>query len=317
MAEFATVIQENSASRVIAVATEAMRIARNGAALCELIRQTTDIPIQIISGDEEAYFDYLAVHNSLEAQDYLMIDTGGGSCELVLVRGGEAKQLTSLHIGSVILSERFTDHGDMSPAALFRLYNFVHARLAEVGFLGEARDLPIVALGGNHRALFRLWMNTAGLDEPLHGYAFSRDNLYQVYADLLDADLGRRQIMLGKNRERADIITAGVTPLVLLARVLNSKTITVSEFGLREGVFHADRMGMTVGRASCGDNGEVESTHEAHSPGEAVMPGMPGESVPPEPIRSAAKPVKSGKPVKAGKPGKSGKSGRKPDIDGN
>jgi len=256
MTEFAAIIKENKADRVIAVATEAMRVARNGAALCELIRQTTEIPIQIISGDEEAHLDYLAVRNSLPNTDYLMIDTGGGSCELVLVRGSEAMQLTSLRIGSVVLSERFTDRGDMSPAALFRLYNFVHARLAEVGFLPEARGLPIVALGGNHRALFRIWMNTAGVDAPLHGYSFTRDSLYQVYADLLDANLDRRQAMLGKNRERADIITAGVTPLVLLARVLDSQSITISEQGLREGVFHADRMGLTVGRTACADGAE-------------------------------------------------------------
>jgi exopolyphosphatase/guanosine-5'-triphosphate,3'-diphosphate pyrophosphatase len=179
-----------------------MRRARNGPALAALIESTTGIPIRIISGDEEAWFDYLAVRQTLDIPDALIVDTGGGSCELILMRGRRCEQKTSLPLGSVVLSEKFTDKGDLSAAAIFRLFNYIHARLSQVSWLPGASGLPVVAVGGNHRAAGRIWKNTQDDDRPLHGYAITRENMNSLYIDLLDADTSRRQVLLARTRIR-------------------------------------------------------------------------------------------------------------------
>ena len=236
MDEFSQVLKRYPEATVLAVATEAMRRARNGETLAALLTDTTGIPIRIISGDEEAHFDYLAVRNTLDLDDALIIDTGGGSCELILMRGKVCLEKTSLQLGSVVLSEKFTDKGDLTAAAIFRLFNHVHARLSQIEWLSDARGLPVVALGGNHRAVGKVWKNNQDVDTPLHGFQISRENLNSLYIDLLDADSGRRQVMLGKNKDRADIISAGLAPLIQTLRMLDSKTIVFCETGLREGV---------------------------------------------------------------------------------
>ena len=236
MAEFAKVLKSYPEAQILAVATEAMRRARNGPSLAMLLEETTGIPIRIITGDEEAYFDYLAVRNTLDIEDALIIDTGGGSCELILMRNRECLEKTSLPIGSVVLSEKFTNRGDMSAAAIFRLFNHVHARLSQVDWLPKAKNLPVIALGGNHRAAGKIWKNNQDDDAPLHGYAIPRESMNSLYIDLLDADSSRRQVMLGKNKERADIISAGLSPLIQSIRLLESKTVFFCETGLREGV---------------------------------------------------------------------------------
>jgi len=78
MQNFSKILAGYPDARVLAVATEAMRRARNGPALAELLFQTTGIPIRIISGEEEAFFDFQAVRHSLPERDALIIDTGGG-----------------------------------------------------------------------------------------------------------------------------------------------------------------------------------------------------------------------------------------------
>ncbi len=238
MADFAQILAKYPGARTLAVATEAMRRARNGKALAELIEQTTGIPVRIISGDEEAYFDFLAVRHTMSLDDALIIDTGGGSCELILMRDKTCIEKTSLPIGSVVLSEKFTDKGDMSAAAIFRLFNHVHARLSQISWLEQARSLPMITVGGNHRAIGKLWKNNMDDDAPLHGYAITRENLNSLYIDLLDADSSRRQVMLGKNKDRADIISAGLSPLIQTIRMLGSKTIYFCETGLRDGVLY-------------------------------------------------------------------------------
>ncbi len=238
MADFAQILERFPGARVIAVATEAMRRARNGKALATLIEQTTGIPVRIITGDEEAYFDFLAVRHTMDLADALIIDTGGGSCELILMQGHQCLARISLPMGSVVLSEKFTDKGDMSAAAIFRLFNHVHARLSQVSWLEQARGLPVITVGGNHRAVGKLWKNNLDDDAPLHGYAITRENLNSLYIDLLDADSSRRQVMLGKNKDRADIISAGLAPLIQTIRILGSQTIHFCETGLRDGVLY-------------------------------------------------------------------------------
>jgi exopolyphosphatase/guanosine-5'-triphosphate,3'-diphosphate pyrophosphatase len=239
MTDFAGILRNYAEPAVLAVATEAMRRARNGPALAALIESTTGIPIRIISGDEEAWFDYLAVRQTLDIPDALIVDTGGGSCELILMRGRRCEQKTSLPLGSVVLSEKFTDKGDLSAAAIFRLFNYIHARLSQVSWLPGASGLPVVAVGGNHRAAGRIWKNTQDDDRPLHGYAITRENMNSLYIDLLDADTSRRQVLLGKNKDRADIIAAGLAPLAQIIRLLATPTICFCETGLRDGVLYA------------------------------------------------------------------------------
>ena len=246
MQNFSKILEGYPGVRVLAVATEAMRRARNGPALAELLLQTTGIPIRIISGAEEAFFDFQAVRHSLPERDALIIDTGGGSCELILMRDGECRKMVSLPIGSVVLSEKFTDKGDMSAAAIFRLFNYVQGRLAMVHWLAEARELPVIAIGGNHRAVGKVWKNNQDDDAALHGYAITRENLNSIYIDFLDADNSRRQVMLGKNKDRADIISAGLVPLIQCLRLLETHRIIFCETGLREGVIYAEHNGQTM-----------------------------------------------------------------------
>ena len=246
MQNFSKILAGYPDARVLAVATEAMRRARNGPALAELLFQTTGIPIRIISGEEEAFFDFQAVRHSLPERDALIIDTGGGSCELILMREGQCLQMVSLPIGSVVLSEKFTNKGDMTAAAIFRLFNYVQARLSTVHWLAEARELPVIAIGGNHRAAGKVWKNNQDDDASLHGYAITRENLNSLYIDLLDADNNRRQVMLGKNKDRADIISAGLVPLIQCLRLLETHRIIFCETGLREGVIYAEHSGQTM-----------------------------------------------------------------------
>src|SRR5688572_11119648 len=97
------------ADKVLAVATSAVREARNGEEILDAIGRELDIWPRAISGEEEARLIYLAALHSihLEGRRALVIDIGGGSVELALGRGDVVEMAVSEKIGVLRLSEAF------------------------------------------------------------------------------------------------------------------------------------------------------------------------------------------------------------------
>ena len=92
---------------VDAVATSAIRDARNAAEFLALAREHTDLPIRVLSREEEARYGYLAAINSTTLRDGSVLDLGGGSMQLVGVEGRLARASGSWPLGAVRMTERF------------------------------------------------------------------------------------------------------------------------------------------------------------------------------------------------------------------
>lgn len=105
MKVFADLMQIYEVERYRACATSAMRDAANGDALREIIKETSGMEIEIISGDEEASIIYENhVAESLENDhDYLYIDVGGGSTELMFFESGKLTYKKSFNVGTIRL----------------------------------------------------------------------------------------------------------------------------------------------------------------------------------------------------------------------
>ncbi|KLD60595.1 exopolyphosphatase, partial [Lactiplantibacillus plantarum] len=133
---------------VIGITTAAVRMAQNQAEFLNQVKQEVGLDLRVLSGDDEAYYDYLGVANSLVIHDCLILDTGGASCELILVKNGRKQQLISIPFGAVTLSEQFGLDDLVPSASLFRAQMFLRNRLADIWWLSEAVHFPIILLGG-------------------------------------------------------------------------------------------------------------------------------------------------------------------------
>ena len=91
------------------VATSALRDARNSQAFLEWVRSATGWRVEIISGVEEARLIHLGLISSprIDSSPTLMIDLGGGSCELTVTQGGHIRDAVSLPLGAVRLTDEF------------------------------------------------------------------------------------------------------------------------------------------------------------------------------------------------------------------
>ncbi len=92
LSNFQKLIKLRHVNRVRAVATSAVRETKNSAEFVARIRRETGLKVEIIPGAEEARLIFVAARHAmgLEGGPHLLVDIGGGSVELVMVRDGEA-----------------------------------------------------------------------------------------------------------------------------------------------------------------------------------------------------------------------------------
>lgn len=104
---FKKLLEVHETVEVYALATAAVRMAKNQAEFLQCVKQTTGFEFKVLTGHEEAYYDYLGVVNSMSLENALILDIGGASTELIWMKDRKLVEAVSLPIGSVSLSERF------------------------------------------------------------------------------------------------------------------------------------------------------------------------------------------------------------------
>ena len=215
---------------IIAVATAAVRAAANQEEFLRKVREKTGLEFKILTGDEECYYDYMGVIHTMPFQNFVMLDTGGGSSEVVLVKNGELVKNVTLPLGSVVLSEAYNDisHGEMVA--------YVSKELEKIGPL--PKNCTIIGLGGCIRCLAKIDKRSNGsIDGSIHQYELSAQTIKRIYKNIRNTPRSKRKYILGMSRDRSDIILAGITPLYSLMKKIDSPRLLICGFGVREGLF--------------------------------------------------------------------------------
>src|SRR6202142_1246891 len=127
-------MQECGTDSFRVVATAALRDARNSRAFLEWVRSTTGWTIEIVSGLEEARLIHLGIVSAgrLGAHSVLLVDLGGGSCEVTLSREGQLRDTVSLPLGAVRLTGEFLQHDPPRKSELKRLHEFAAREITRI-----------------------------------------------------------------------------------------------------------------------------------------------------------------------------------------
>jgi exopolyphosphatase / guanosine-5'-triphosphate,3'-diphosphate pyrophosphatase len=219
--------------RVYAIATAACRDASNGADFIAKAERICGVPIQILSGQREAKLSALGVVSGIHNPDGIVGDLGGGSLELIGVRGNRLRSGVTLPLGSLALQ-------DLAHKSLKRAERIVRNELAGVTQLKAGRGRTFYAVGGTWRALARIHIIQSGYPlKVMHGYSIPA-------ADALDFAQRLRRLaaanMLANIEAVADarrpLLTYAALVLQYIIQVAKPKTIVFSTFGVREGLLY-------------------------------------------------------------------------------
>jgi exopolyphosphatase/guanosine-5'-triphosphate,3'-diphosphate pyrophosphatase len=239
MKVFKALCDANGIDTIIATATSAVREARNQAEFLRRVENEAGLRLRVLSGDEEAYYGYLGVVNSLPVQRGLILDIGGGSLELARVHNRQLAHTASLPLGAVRLSETFIRSDPIKPSDVRLLERYTDALLSSIEWLGAGRGDQLVGLGGTVRALAKIDQRRRDYPlERLHGYSLTLDSIKSMLHEMQTLPLSKREKIPGLNSDRADVIVGGTIALVQLMKQSGYQSLTVCGQGLREGLFY-------------------------------------------------------------------------------
>ena len=217
------------AHRVGAVATAAVREAANGGEFVQRVREL-DIPLRVIPPEAEAALSYRsAVYRFGREGRMLVADIGGGSLELIGAAGGAVTLTLSLPLGAVRLTElRFSEE---------KLRGHIHDVLAAAISGDQWRGARVIGSGGTFATLASMTIARRGeKQDGIHGTTLTDDEVQQLLETVGRMPLEERREVPGLRPERADIIVAGLAVVAELLRAVRTGRITVSGFGLRDGL---------------------------------------------------------------------------------
>lgn len=212
-----------------AVATSAVREARNRNEIVERARKEAGLNLEVVSGREEARLICLGVlHGAAPHARSLCIDIGGGSTEVASAIGEQPTNLWSVSVGSVRLAQLF-DASGVIPAKKLKLLRDYAGEAIEEAIPARIPGYPRTALGssGTVRAL----VGFAAAEGRGHATVRQIGKAVDMLA-ALSADERRRRF----DPRRADIIVTGGVILEALAKHLNLSAVVAVERGLRHGI---------------------------------------------------------------------------------
>ena len=157
---FHRAVQDYAADRVRVVATSALRDAKNSRAFLDWVRTATGWKVEVISGLEEGRLIHLGILSNarIAHSRALLIDLGGGSCELTLSIDGHIDDMVSLPIGAVRLTQTFLHHDPPKKKELEQMRGIIQREVSRIRKrITHARLQITIATSGTPAALASLY----------------------------------------------------------------------------------------------------------------------------------------------------------------
>lgn len=229
---FRALADQIGAERTEVIATAAARDATNGPEFIAQAERILGRHVTVLSGTMEAELAALGVISGIYAADGFVGDLGGGSLELIDVRGGRLSDAVTMPLGGLRLI-------DESGGSLKRAREIVDEAFSKLDWLEKGRGRDFYAVGGTWRALARLHMTQT--DYPLrvmHNYRIDAEEALK-FASLLDH---QSQSSLAGIRDissaRRETVPYGALVLERLIKQMKPRGIVVSVLGIREGLLY-------------------------------------------------------------------------------
>ncbi|MBC6428285.1 MAG: exopolyphosphatase [Cellvibrionales bacterium] len=236
--DFAEILRGLPNTNMRTVATHTLRRAHNRNEFLRLARRHLQVPIEVISGDEEARLIYQGVAHTTHLDGRrLVIDIGGGSTELAIGDQFTPQQLSSQPLGCVTATRRYFADGTLTESAFQaaelaaeRRLEVIEQRFKHTGWqvaIGCSGSIKALA----HYCQAQTRTQTSDTPTPLNAAA-----LAQARQTMLAA--GHVRKLAGVEEHRREVLPAGLAILRALFARLEIKEMSLSDAALREGVLY-------------------------------------------------------------------------------
>ena len=220
MKAYAHLMKAYKVDKSIAVATSAMRDAKNREEVVRKVFLETGINIEVISGDFEASLIYEShiAENLNENNNYLYVDVGGGSTELTFFSNNELVYKHSFNIGTIRLLKGIVEESEWE-----------NMKVAIRENVKEQKDIIAIGTGGNINKVFSLSKKKEG--KPLH-----IDLLKDYHKEFSSCSLEDRIRLFKLREDRADVIVPALLIYIQVMKWAGIEELLVPKIGLADGL---------------------------------------------------------------------------------
>ena len=244
---FRKLCDASGVTRIIAVATAAVRRAKNQRSFLDEIQASCGIKIRVLSAEEEALYVYRGVINTMDVPKGIVLEIGGGATKIVYYNRRCIINYVTLPFGAVTLTGLFADDGLKPEEIAKKIEEFFTEQLKQIEWINTVDpDAQMIGVGGSFRNLFKIskMVHKYPLD-TVHNYVMKTEEFLPVYDMLKVLDLDKKKKIKGLSAERADILPAALAIVKSFVSFFNFERFIISGSGLREGIMVNQALPMT------------------------------------------------------------------------
>ncbi len=245
---FRKLCDASGVSRIITVATEAVRKAKNQRSFLDEIQASCGIKIKVLTAEEEATLVYRGVINTMDVPKGIILEIGGGSTKIVYYNRRNMLNYVTLPFGAVTLTDMFNEEGAKPEEVVNRIEEFFLEQLRGVSWLSEVDpDVHMIGVGGSFRNLFKInkMVHKYPLDN-VHNYYMYTEDFIPLYDMIKVLDLDKKKKIKGLSAQRADILPAALAVIKAFTSYMSIESFTISGAGLREGIMFNQALPSTI-----------------------------------------------------------------------
>ncbi len=239
--EFRAFLLAFNITHVVAFTTAALRNAKNSTAAVGEIERRTGLPIRVITGDEEATYDFIGATHDLSEDAGLLIDIGGASTEIVSYSAGKIEQKISLPIGSLAFRTKYV-HGMLpTKAECEAMREEAEATLGAATAFADVREASIAGIGGTFKGAAALY--NALYEQPFDNVKMEAARLKALierFTDEHGINEAMTAMLMKTVPDRIHTVIPGLIIAEVLAARFHCKEITYSDSGVREGYIYSE-----------------------------------------------------------------------------
>lgn len=231
LTSFQEIIEHFGIKTSLIFATASIRNAKNAEDVQKKVEDQIGRPIDLISGTKEAELGYLGIRDDYDISSGIIIDIGGGSSEISIIKDKELAFSTSLKEGSLSLYKKYVSRLFPTHSEVLKMQESVK-KLIESEIESSCIIHTIYGSGGTMRAAGNIAMEHFDLssnqtlelhqiDQLIHEYQFVSDQLLKT--------------TLQVSPSRIHTLTPGFIIASEIAKYFKAKNFYISQKGVREG----------------------------------------------------------------------------------
>lgn len=252
LTHFKQLIDGEGITDIFAFATSSVRNAENGPAFVQKIKETLNIHIQVISGEEEAQLIYEGIHYSgaLDQDTHLMMDIGGGSVEFIIGNATEALWKKSFEIGGQRLLDAFHYHDPILPEDVQKLEQYCEEKLQPLlEAIATFKPTRFVGASGTFDTLADMYFAAQQQRKPQgqHVFELPVPAFYELFQLLITKNKEERLQLPGMIAMRVDMIVVASCLIDFILQHLSVSSMRCSRYSLKEGAVSRLLLGKAAG----------------------------------------------------------------------